>query len=120
MSAPDAASEGPPLSKARRAGNLLFVSGQLPRNAQGQIIPGDIAAQATQALANLKAILEANGASLQNIVKVTVWLTDASYGEAFNRVYREWFKPPYPARSVVVSQLVAAADIEIEAVAFLE
>ncbi len=54
------------------------------------------------------------------MVKVTAWLTDASYADAFNGVYREWFAEPYPTRSTVVSQLVAAADVEIEAVAYLE
>jgi reactive intermediate/imine deaminase len=109
---------GPPLSKARRAGDLLFVSGQLPRDANGQIVAGDIAVQTRQALANLVAALEANGASAADVVKVTAWLTDRRHYEGFNAVYREVFQAPFPARSVVVSGLVADADVEIEAVAY--
>jgi reactive intermediate/imine deaminase len=108
-----------PLSKARRAGDLLFLSGQLPRGADGQIVPGDITAQTRQALANIQAALAQYGATPGNVVKVTAWLTDRSHYDAFNAVYREVFEAPYPARSVVVSQLVADADVEIEAVAWL-
>ncbi|MDB5459244.1 MAG: putative endoribonuclease [Caulobacteraceae bacterium] len=120
MSQPEAKPLAAPLSKARRAGNLLFVSGQLPRNAEGQIVAGDIVVQTRQALANLQAVLTANGAKLADVVKVTAWLTEPGYIDAFNGVYREWFAEPYPTRSTVVSQLVAAADVEIEAVAYLE
>jgi 2-iminobutanoate/2-iminopropanoate deaminase len=111
--------EAPPLSKARRAGQLLFVSGQLPRGAGGAIVPGGIEVQARQALQNLEAVLRDNGAGFEDVVKVTVWLTDASLSGAFNAVYRDFFKQPYPARSVVVSGLVAKADVEIEAIALL-
>lgn len=107
----------PPLSKCRWAGDLLFISGQLPRDATGGIVPGGIAVQATQALANLVAILEREGLTTRDVVKVTVWLTDAAFADAFNAVYRRVFAEPFPARSVVVSGLVAAADIEIEAIA---
>lgn len=107
----------PPLSKARRAGDLLFVSGQLPRDAGGDIVAGDIAVQTRQALSNIVAVLEANGATAADVVKVTAWLTDRSHYAAFNAVYREFFQAPYPARSVVVSALVADADVEIEAIA---
>jgi reactive intermediate/imine deaminase len=119
MSTPTIAPAGPPLSKARRAGDLLFVSGQLPRGADGQIVPGDIAVQTRQALSNLVAVLEAHGAAASDVVKVTVWLTDRRQYDVFNAVYREVFSEPFPARSVVVSDLVADADVEIEAVATL-
>lgn len=110
-------SAAPPLSKVRRAGDLLFVSGQLPRDANGAIVAGDITVQARQALANLVAVLESAGATAADVVKTTVWLTDRRDYEAFNAVYREVFQAPYPARSVVVSDLVADADIEVEAIA---
>ena len=113
------AHRAPPLSKCRRAGNLLFVSGQLPRDASGVIVSGDIRVQTAQALNNLVAILEAEGCSTSDVVKVTAWLTDASHMEGFNEVYVDVFAQPYPARSVVISGLVAAADVEIEAVALL-
>lgn len=107
----------PPLSKCRWAGDLLFVSGQLPRDDSGAIVPGGIAIQTAQALANLVAILDGEGLTVRDVVKVTVWLTDAAFADAFNAVYRTVFAEPFPARSVVISGLVAAADIEIEAVA---
>lgn len=108
----------PPLSKTRRAGNLVFVSGQLPRDASGAIIAGDIKIQTCQALANLEAALADVGASLKDVVKVTAWITDAAHMAGFNEVYRNVFLEPYPARSTVISGLVAG-DVEIEAVAWL-
>jgi 2-iminobutanoate/2-iminopropanoate deaminase len=98
---------------------MLFVSGQLPRDASGRIVAGDVTTQTRQALDNLQAILAANGAGVGQVVKVTAWLSDAAHVGAFNAVYRTVFAAPFPARSVVVSQLVADADVEIEAVAHL-
>lgn len=106
----------PPLSTVRRAGDLLFVSGQLPRGPGGDIVPGDIVVQARRSLANLEAALLKSGASLKDVVKVTVWLTDVAYVDGFNQAYREAFQEPYPARTLVVSVLVAG-DVEVEAVA---
>lgn len=107
----------PPLSKCRWAGDLLFISGQLPRDGDGAIVPGGISVQAERALANLVAILESEALTVRDVVKVTVWLTDAAFADAFNAVYRTVFAEPYPARSVVISGLVAAAHVEIEAIA---
>lgn len=75
--------------------------------------------QARRALANVVAVLQTEGLTARDVVKVTVWLTDAAHMDEFNRVYREVFAEPFPARSVVISGLVAAADVEIEAVAAL-
>ncbi|RIV86190.1 RidA family protein [Aurantiacibacter xanthus] len=108
----------PPLSRYRRAGDLVFTSGQLPRMADGSIIPGDIEAQTRQALANLEAVLAEAGARLDQVIKVTAWLTDASLMPGFNAVYREVFAAPFPSRSTVISGLVAG-NVEIEAVACL-
>ncbi|CCA90149.1 MULTISPECIES: RidA family protein [unclassified Novosphingobium] len=108
----------PPLSRFRRAGDLVFTSGQLPRGADGAIVPGDIRVQTRQALANLEAVLSEAGARLDQVTKVTAWLTDAAHMAGFNEVYREVFAQPYPARSTVISGLVAG-DVEIEAVACL-
>ena len=108
----------PPLSPARNAGNLVFTSGQLARGADGSIVGGGIEAQAEQVLANLVAVLAEHGCAPADVVKVTAWLTDASYGAAFNAAYRAVFGEPYPARSTVVSGLLAdGALIEVEAVA---
>ncbi|MCJ2188997.1 RidA family protein [Novosphingobium beihaiensis] len=109
----------PPLSRFRRAGNLVFTSGQLPRGADGAIVPGGIEAQTRQALANLEAALAAAGARLDQVIKINAWLTDPTHMAGFNAVYRETFADPFPARSTVISGL-AAGDVEIEAVACLE
>lgn len=108
-----------PLSKTRRAGDLLFISGQIPRGADGAMVTGGIAEQTRQVLTNLKAVVEAEGGTLANVVKTTVWLTDAGMIAEFNAVYREFFAEPFPTRSTVVSGLVVPADVEVEAVAWL-
>ena len=108
----------PPLSKVRRAGDLLFVSGQLPRDANGSIVAGDIEVQTRQAIANLETALAGANASLKDVVKVTAWITDAAHLAGFNAVYARLFPEPYPTRSTIVSGLVAG-DIEIEAIAWL-
>lgn len=108
----------PPLSAARTAGNLVFTSGQLARGDDGAIIPGGIEAQAERVLANLVRVLADEGCTPRDVVKVTAWLTDAAFGPAFNAAYRRTFDAPYPARSTVVSALLAPdALIEVEAVA---
>jgi reactive intermediate/imine deaminase len=111
-------SSKPPLSRFRLAGGLIFTSGQLPRGDDGEIVPGDIQIQTRQALANLANVLEEAGSGLSDVIKVTVWLTDTVHMAGFNEVYRQHFSESYPARTTVVSGLVAG-DIEIEAVAFL-
>jgi len=116
----DGGAGGPPLSKTRRAGGLVFISGQLPRGPDGMIVAGGIEAQTRQALDNLVAILRAEGLETKDVIKVTVWLTDASLAGRFNAVYRDYFRPPFPTRSMVISGLVATtADVEVEAVAAL-
>ena len=107
-----------PLSRTRRAGPLLFVSGQLPRTPQGGMITGDIGDQTRQALANLATILESEGLSLADVVKTTVWLTSAEHAPGMNAAYAQLFPQPYPTRSTVISGLVADADVEIEAIAY--
>jgi 2-iminobutanoate/2-iminopropanoate deaminase len=107
----------PPLSAARRAGSQLFLSGQLPRAADGSIVRGSIEDQTLQVIDNISAVLATHGLTLADVVKTTVWLTDITHMDGFNRVYATRFSDPYPTRSTVVSALVAPADIEIEAIA---
>ena len=108
----------PPLSSIRFAGEIAFVSGQLPRGADGAIIVGDAKAQTRQSLSNLEQVLASKDLTLANVVKVTAWITDAAHMNDFNAVYREFFAEPFPARSVVVSALVASdAVVEVEAIA---
>lgn len=108
----------PPLSRFRRAGDLIFVSGQLPRDGSGRLIGGDVLGQSRQALDNLAAALAEAGAETAQVVDVTVWLTDAAYAGDFNLAYREMFQAPYPARTMVISGLVADAALEVTAVAY--
>ena len=109
----------PPLSPVRFAGSTAYISGQLPRGADGNIVVGDMRDQTWQALANLEAILKSEGLKFSNVVKVTAWITDADFMADFNSVYREFFTEPYPTRSTIVSALVVPdAMVEVEAVAY--
>jgi 2-iminobutanoate/2-iminopropanoate deaminase len=109
----------PPLSPVRFAGSTAYISGQLPRGADGKIIKGDMQDQSRQALANLAAVLKSEGLQLSDVVKVTAWITDADAMADFNLVYREYFAEPYPTRSTIVSALVVPdAMVEIEAIAY--
>jgi len=109
-----------PYSQAIRVGEWLFVSGQIPLPPDGGPIPQEFAAQARQALANLKAIVEAAGGELARVVKVTVYLTDMGQFAIFNEVYAEVFGSHRPARAVVqVAALPRGVQVEVEAVACL-
>lgn len=107
-----------PYSQAVQAGNLIFVSGQLPVNPLTGEMPSDIKEQTQQSLANMKAILEAAGASLDNVVKTTVFLADMSLFAPMNEVYASYFGKPFPARcAFAVKELPKQALVEIEAIA---
>lgn len=110
-----------PYSQGIIAGNLVFISGQIPMDPEtGSIKKGDITVQARQALKNLGAVLSAAGAAFSDVVKVTVFLTDMQDFPEVNNVYKTYFEEPYPARSCVeVSSLPKDAMIEIEAIAVL-
>lgn len=107
-----------PYAQARRAGDLIFVSGQLPIDpATGIFNSEDAAQQARQSLKNIKAIAEAAGTDIASTVKTTIFLTDLSNFAAVNEVYAGFFEAPYPARACVeVSALPKGAKVEIEAV----
>lgn len=106
-----------PLSQTRRLGNLIFVSGQLPIDKTLTLRRGDIREQTMLALENMRQALAEEGADFSDVVKVNAWLSDASLSAGFNEIYREVFKPPFPARTTVVAQLVVPADVELEAIA---
>jgi 2-iminobutanoate/2-iminopropanoate deaminase len=102
------------------AGQLVFVSGQVSRNAAGATVgKGDIRAQTRQALENVKAVLEAADATMEDIVKVTVFVTDVSHLTAIHEVRAEYFKRDYPASTLVEVKSLVSPDlmIEIEAIA---
>jgi 2-iminobutanoate/2-iminopropanoate deaminase len=110
-----------PYSQAIRAGNFLFLSGQLPLDpATGNIVGNDIETQTRQALENIKAVLSAAGASLTDVVKTTVFLKDLEQFTSMNKIYQEYFLKDAPARSTIeVARIPRDALIEIESVALL-
>ncbi len=109
-----------PYSHAVRAGNLLFTSGQIGIDpASGKLVDG-VEAQTRQALANLRAVLEAGGAGVRDVVKCTVFVADMDDFAAINGIYATFFEDHQPARSLVqAAKLPLAAEVEIEAVAVL-
>ncbi len=105
-----------PYSQGIRAGGLFYTSGQLPLTPSGELIRDDIPSAARQALENVRAILSAGGATMKDVVKVTVYLTDMAHFAAVNEVYAQFFSEPYPARTcVAVARLPLDAPLEIEA-----
>ena len=111
-----------PYSQAVRAGSTVYFSGQIPLDpATGNLVDGDIAAQARRAFDNLKAVAEAAGGSLDRIVRLGLYLTDLSQFAAVNAVMQDYFVAPYPARSTIeVSGLPKGAAFEVDAVMVLE
>ena len=102
-----------------RAGDFLYVSGQVPRDPRtGQNVGDDVTEQARQVMRNLSAVLEAGGATLRDLVSVTVYLADEKDWPTFNEVYRSIMSPPYPTRAVVGAQLRGIL-VEVSAVAYL-
>jgi 2-iminobutanoate/2-iminopropanoate deaminase len=110
-----------PYSQAVSAGNLLFISGQLPIDpATGTLVEGDIVVRTHRIIANIKAIAQAAGASLDQVVKTTIFLTDLGDFQAMNSAYGEHFPANPPARSTVqVAGLPLGSNIEIETVVSL-
>lgn len=108
-----------PYSAALRAGQLLFVSGQVPLDPDtGMMIDGDIGTQTRQVLQNIGALLEAAGLSLQHVVRTTVFLADMNDFAAMNEAYRTGFVEPYPARSTIqAARLPRDARVEIDVIA---
>ena len=107
-----------PYSDAVRIGDILFLTGQVGFNNDSlKIAHGGIKAEATQALENIKAVLEANGSDLEHVAKCTVILTDRSDFGDFNEVFRQYFPKNKPARTTFVADLVIDAKIEIDVIA---
>ena len=107
-----------PLSPAVRAGDFIFISGQVPVGADGVIVAGGIEAQTRQVIANVEAALRLAGAELTDVVKTLVVLSDASDFGAFNKVYAGYFPRNPPARTTMEARLMIDIRIEIEAVAY--
>lgn len=111
-----------PYSQATRAGNTVYCSGQIPLDpATGELVEGDIAAQARRAFDNLKAVCEAAGGSFDDIVRLGLYLTNLNQFAQVNAVMAEYFSEPYPARSTIeVPALPKAAAFEVDAVLVLD
>jgi 2-iminobutanoate/2-iminopropanoate deaminase len=121
ISTPAAPAAIGPYSQAVRAGDFLFVSGQIPLDpSTGALVEGDARAQTRRVLENLRGILQAGGASLDQVVKTTVYLADMADFPVMNDVYATFFTAAAPARATVqVSRLPRDVRVEIDAVAYL-
>ena len=111
-----------PYSQAVRAGDTVYLSGQIPLDpATGELVKGDITVQTQRVFENLRAVCEAAGGSLSKLIRVGIYLTDLKNFQAVNAVMTEFCKEPYPARSTVeVSGLPRGAEVEIDAVLVLD
>ncbi len=110
-----------PYSQAVLVNGWLFIAGQIPLDpSTGRIVEGSFEDKVRRVLENIKAIVEAAGGTLKDIVKVTVYLRDISLFDRFNKVYSEYFSEDPPARVVVeVSRLPKDSDVEVEAIAYI-
>jgi len=119
ISAPDAPKAMGAYSPAIKAGNLLFVSGQIPIDpASGELVTGDIAAQTEQVMRNVGALLRAAGVGFEHVVRTTVFLADMDEFAAMNEVYSRHVAAPPPARATVqVARLPRGVKIEVDAIA---
>lgn len=107
-----------PYSQAVQVGNTVYLSGQIPLDpANGELLTGDIAAQARRVFENLKAVCEAAGGSFAQIARVGIYLTDLNDFASVNAVMAEYFTQPYPARSTIgVAALPKGAQMEVDAI----
>ncbi len=118
---PNAPNPVGPYSQARIAGNTIYVAGQGPINPKtGKVEIGTIEEQTTLTFENIKAILEAGGFSLSDVVKVTAYLTDLGDFGKYNEIYKKYFSEPYPARATVGCQLLMHTFIEVDCIAVKE
>lgn len=107
-----------PLSPAVRAGDTVYISGQVPVGSDGKIIAGGIEEQTKQVLENIKSALALAGATMEDVVKTTVWLEDVRDFGRMNAVYATYFPMEPPARTTVESRLMIDIKVEIEAIAY--
>jgi len=107
-----------PFSPATRAGDFVFVSGQVPVDEDGQIVVGGIEAQTRQVFKNIEKVLALAGCTLEDVCKVGVWLDDARDFGSFNRVYMECFGTHRPARSTVESRMMIDVKVEMDVIAY--
>lgn len=106
-----------PFSPATQVGDLIFISGQASVSLTGEIINGTFEEECRRSFQNLQAALESCGSDLRHVVKVHNFLADAADLATFNEVYREFFKPPYPARTTVTYCLPSTLKFEVDCIA---
>lgn len=111
-----------PYSQAVKVGNMLYTSGMIPIvPSTGQVVEGDVSAQAEQVLLNLKELLASKGASMEDVVKTTVFIKNMNDFAAINEVYKKYFTANFPARSCVeVARLPKDVLVEIECIVLLK
>jgi 2-iminobutanoate/2-iminopropanoate deaminase len=107
-----------PLSPAVRAGDFVYISGQIPTDANGAVVSEEIEGQTKQVMENMKAALALAGCSLDDVVKTLAILTDADDFAGFNKVYATYFPENPPARTTLEAQLMIDVRVEVEAVAY--
>ena len=107
-----------PLSKAIRAGDYVYLSGQVPLKSDGSVETGSIEDQTRVVMENIKAILGEAGCALSDVIKATAWLSDRADFAGFNRVYAEYFPDAPPTRSTVESRLMIDIRVEVEVTAY--
>jgi reactive intermediate/imine deaminase len=118
VSTPDAPQAIGTYSQAVRAGNTVYLSGQIPLDPKsGELVAGDMEAQVRRVFDNLRAVAIASGGDLSHVVKLNVFLTDLAHFALVNRVMAEYFQQPYPARAAVgVAALPRGAAVEMDAI----
>lgn len=107
-----------PLSPAVRAGDFVYVSGQVPVDADGRIVDGGIVPETEQVIRNMQAVLEMAGCTLADVIKTHVYLKSAADFGAFNEVYGRYFSDRPPARTTAEANLMIDIKVEIEAIAY--
>lgn len=107
-----------PFSPAVRAGDMIYVSGQVAMKENGEIEPGGIEAQTRRTMENLKAVLDLAGCTFDDVVKANCWLDDPRDFWTFNRVYAEYFPNGGPARSTVQAKLMVDAKVEVDVIVY--
>lgn len=108
-----------PFSRAVRAGEFLFLSGQIPLDSEGNVVSGDITTQTRAVMERIAETLSECGAGFDDVVKANVWLTDMSLFAEFNACYAGYFNDKFPTRATVQAGLAPGVDVEIEMQAWL-
>ncbi|MCE9879829.1 MAG: RidA family protein [Hafnia paralvei] len=109
-----------PFAKAVRAGDFLFLSGQVSMSPGGKPLYGSVTDQSENIMQSIAKTLKECGSDMDSIVKVTVWLSDMKHFAEFNQVYATYFKHGYPARSAISCELVMGLDVEVEVQAMIK